>query len=37
MPAFIAPTPLGQCIFCHLIASEIPATRAHGIGTALAD
>lgn len=29
MPNFIDPTPPGQCIFCRLIAGEIPATRVH--------
>lgn len=27
MPNFIDPTPPGQCLFCRLIAGEIPATR----------
>lgn len=27
MPNFIDPTPPGQCIFCRLVAGEIPAAR----------
>ena len=29
MPAFIDPTPPGQCLFCRLVAGEIPATRVY--------
>ena len=29
MQNFIDPTPPGQCIFCRLIAGEIPATRVY--------
>lgn len=29
MPNFIDPTPPGQCLFCRLVAGEIPATRVH--------
>ena len=36
MPNFIDPTPPGQCLFCRLIAGEIPATRVHEDETTLA-
>jgi histidine triad (HIT) family protein len=29
MPNFIDPTPPGQCLFCRLVAGEIPATRVY--------
>jgi histidine triad (HIT) family protein len=29
MPMFVDPSPPGQCIFCRLIAGEIPASRVH--------
>jgi len=29
MPKFIDSTPPGQCIFCRLVAGEIPATRVY--------
>lgn len=29
MPNFFDPTPPGQCIFCRLVAGEIPATRVY--------
>ena len=29
MPNFIDPTPPGQCIFCRLVAGEIPAARVY--------
>ncbi len=36
MPNFIDPTPPGHCLFCRLIAGEIPATRVHEDETTLA-
>ncbi|RYF82052.1 MAG: HIT family protein [Comamonadaceae bacterium] len=29
MPLFVDPSPPGQCIFCKLVAGEIPAARVH--------
>ena len=29
MPNFVDPTPPGQCIFCRLVAGEIPAARVY--------
>ncbi|MFA7664922.1 MAG: HIT family protein [Burkholderiaceae bacterium] len=29
MPMFIDPSPPGQCIFCRLVAGEIPAAKVH--------
>lgn len=29
MPMFVDNSPLGQCIFCRLIAGEIPSARVH--------
>ena len=36
MPNFIDPTPPGHCLFCRLIAGEIPATRVYEDETTLA-
>ncbi len=36
MPNFIDPTPPGQCLFCRLVAGEIPATRVYEDDTTLA-
>ena len=36
MPNFIDPTPPGQCIFCRLVAGEIPAARVFEDETTLA-
>lgn len=29
MPMFVDHSPPGQCIFCRLVAGEIPATRVY--------
>ena len=29
MPKFVDPTPPGQCLFCRLVAGEIPAARVY--------
>lgn len=29
MPMFVDPSPPGQCIFCRLVAGEIPAAKVH--------
>ncbi len=36
MPNFIDPTPPGQCLFCRLVAGQIPATRVYEDDTTLA-
>jgi histidine triad (HIT) family protein len=29
MPLFVDPTPPGQCLFCKLVAGEIPSARVY--------
>ena len=36
MPEFIDPTPAGQCLFCKLIAGQIPSVRVFEDGLTLA-